>query len=131
MSLKPGDRRALLEGLAVEQALALPAATASNVADHYDRAMAALLASGDPEVLTWAIAHAHDATPVRGADPPHDPVEGGYGKVFGPLTVGDKARFLLGRWLGASRAAEAIAAGPAWAETKPLRWDARASRFFG
>lgn len=131
MSLSPNERRSILGRLAEEQELAPPAMTASNVADHYDRPMAALLATGDAEVLTWAIAHAHDATPVRAARPPHDPVEGGYGKVYGPLTVGDKARFLITRWLGPKRADEAIAAGPAWVDRQPLRWDARAQRFLG
>ena len=131
MSLNPSERRVLLDRLAEEHALAPPAMTASNVADQYDTPMALLLATGDREVLRWAIAHADDPTPVRTARPPHDQVEGGYGKMFGPLTVGDKARFLLTRWLGRKRAAAAIAAGPAWVDGQALRWDARSARFLG
>jgi hypothetical protein len=129
VSLSPSERRVLLDRLRVEDALAPGAALASDAADQFDVTMAKLLTCGDPAVVAEALALVDDATPVLAARAPHDPLEGGYGRHFGTVTVGDKARFLLGRVLGAERAAEAIALGPAWLQGKALRWDT-ASRCF-
>ena len=117
--------------LAHEHELAPGAATASDVADHYDRVAAVALASGDPAVLAWALAHAGDMSLVRRAAPPHTTLEGGYGRSFGPVTVGDKARWLIGRLLPPELAASAIAEGPAWLERSGarLRWKAAECRF--
>ncbi|MNS04802.1 hypothetical protein D3C72_361890 [compost metagenome] len=129
MSLSPGERRVLLDRLKLEGELAPAAALAADAAEQYDRTMATLLASGDPAVVAEAIALADDQTPVRQSAPPHDTLEGGYGRHFGSVTVGDKARFLLTRVLGPERADEAIAHGPDWLQGRSLRWDARARRF--
>jgi hypothetical protein len=129
LKLDPHHCRTLLDRMSREHPLAPPAMTASNVADHYDVTMAALLPTGEREVLAWALTHAGDLTPVLDAKAPHDKIEGGYGKAFGHVTVGDKARFLLVRWLGEQLAREAMAQGAAWLDGRPLRWDARAGKF--
>ncbi|MFP5503363.1 MAG: hypothetical protein ACLGIN_12815 [Candidatus Sericytochromatia bacterium] len=117
--------------MADEHELAPGAATASDVADHYDRVVAAALASGDRDALAWALAHTGDTRLVRRAAPPHGTLEGGYGRSFGPVTVGDKARWLIGRLLPPALAAEAIAEGPAWLDRfgDLLRWQAAERRF--
>lgn len=131
MSLSPSERRVLFDQLAEEHELAPPALLASNVAGHFDRPMARLLTCGDPAVLALALARLADETLVRRAEPPYAPLEGGYGKTFGPITVADKARFLLTQLLPEPAARAAIAEGPAWWDRhgRALRWDARARRF--
>jgi hypothetical protein len=129
VSLSPGERRVLLDRLKLEGDIAPGAALAADAAEQYDRTMATLLASGDPAVVAEAIALVDDPTLVRQAAPPHDTLEGGYGRHFGAVTLGDKARFLLMGVLGPERAAEAIAQGPAWLQGRSLRWDARSRRF--
>lgn len=129
MSLPPSELRVLFDQLRLEGELAPGAATASDAAQHYDRTMAKLLASGDPAVVAAALVRVGDATPVHRAAPPHDELVGGYGRHFGTVTVGDKAVFLLKRVLGPERAEEAIAAGPSWPRVPSLRWDASSRRF--
>lgn len=129
MSLSPAERRALFARLRHEEALAPGAALDSDAANHYDVTMAQLLASGDPQVVAEALAWVEDDTVVLGASAPHEPLEGGYGRHFGAVTLGDKARFLLARVLGEARAAEAIAQGPAWCEGRELNWQPALKQF--
>lgn len=120
----------LVERLDQEHEIAPPAAMLSDCSGHYDREVAQLVGARDKAVLPALLARAADAREVVSAIPPHLPVDGGYGKLFGRVTVGEKARFALTRLLG-PLAAEAIAAGPAWykAHGAALRWDARQNRF--
>jgi hypothetical protein len=119
----------LLDALPLEGELAIEAATASDAARHYDRAMAHLLRCGRWEAVAPMLGRLYDATPVRRVAPPQDLVEGGYGRHFGAVTVADKARFWLLAVLGPERGAEAIAAGPSWAEGRVARWNIRDQRF--
>ena len=110
MTLERSELKARFERLAEEQELAISAATASNAADQYDANVEHLLRCGDPAVVAEALKRVDDATVVRRAGSP-EPVEGGYGKAFGAVTVGDKARFLVLSLLGPTRGARAIAEG--------------------
>lgn len=130
--LSPSDRRVLFDRLAEEHELAPGASAASNVADHYDRNVAQLLSCGDAGIVAEAIARLNDPTPVRRASPPHDRVEGGYGRTFGLVTVGDKARFVLEHVLPPELATSALADGAAawWRrEGGRLRWDSASGHF--
>ena len=129
MTLGPSELQVLMDRLRQEGELAAGAALASDAADQYDRTMARLLACGDPAVVRQALMLLDDATPVQRMAPPHEPLEGGYGRHFGVVTVADKATFLLKRVLGPARAAEAIAQGPAWCQGRVLRWNAASKRF--
>lgn len=129
MSLSASRWRAHFERLRHEEALAPGAALAADAADQFDVTMAALLAAGDPAVVAEALARVDDDTLVLNATAPHEPLEGGYGRHFGAVTVGDKAKFLLVRLLGEARAAEAIAQGPAWCQGRALRWQADRRQF--
>jgi hypothetical protein len=125
------DLKAILARLQDEDELAGPAGLSSNVADHYDRQVGAILRAGDPAVLPELLKLARDARPVRRIAPPHLPLDGGYGKTFGPITVGDKARYALSRLLPAPLLREALAQGPAWFEANKLKlqWDEKARQF--
>jgi hypothetical protein len=129
VSLTSSELQVLMDRLRLEDELAAGAAVASDAAAQFDRNMARLLTCGDPAVVAAALARLDDETPVQQAQPPHDPLEGGYGRHFGQVTVGDKARFLLKRVLGREWAEAAIAQGPAWCQGRPLRWDAKQGRF--
>ena len=129
MSLKGGAMRARFERLRSEEALSPGSALAADAAEQFDVTMAELLTCGDPAVVAEALAWVHDGTLVLRAAPPHDTLEGGYGRHFGAVTVGDKARFLLTRVLGPERAVEAIAQGPGWCAGRTLDWDAGRGRF--
>jgi hypothetical protein len=129
VSLSAGRWRTLFERLRLEEALAPGAALEADAAEQFDLNMATLLTAGDPAVVAEALARVNDDTLVLGATPPHEPLEGGYGRHFGAVTVGDKAKFLLRRVLGEARAAEAIAQGPAWCEGRALRWLPERRRF--
>ena len=121
----------LVERLDQEHEIAPPAAMLSDASGHYDREVAQLVGARDKAVLPALIARACDSHEVVSARSPHLPVNGGYDKLFGRVTVGDKARFVLTRLLGAQLAGEAIAQGPAWyqANGSALRWDVRHGRF--
>lgn len=125
------DLRTLLGQLPQEVELAGPAALSSNVAHHYDRNAGALMLVGDPAVLPELLKLARDPRPVRRQAAPNLPLDGGYGKTYGPVTVGDKARFVLTRLLPAPLLREALAQGPAWFEAnkRRLQWDAKARQF--
>jgi hypothetical protein len=125
------DLRAIVARLAEEDELAGPAALSSNVADHYDRNVGALMRAGELAVLPELLKLARDPRPVRRQAPPHLPLDGGYGKTFGPVTVGDKARFALSRVLPAPLLRDALAQGPAWFEANKLKlqWDEHARQF--
>lgn len=131
MTLTPKERHVLFQGLAQEESVAPPALAASSPADRYDRPMARLLMDHDPAVVDMALVRLADETPVRMAAWPHEPLDGGYGQAFGPITVGHKARYLLRQLLGPTLAAEAFAEGPVWRRGagRNLRWDALAGRF--
>jgi hypothetical protein len=122
---------AVVERLHEEFEVAPPAAMLSDARGHYDREVGQLLAAKDKAVIPALLARAGDRREVVKAQPPHLPVEGGYGKAWGRVTVGDKARFALARLLGEALAAEAVAGGPAWwqANGAKLRWDARRGHF--
>lgn len=121
----------LVERLDHEHEIAPPAAMLSDASGHYDREVAQLVGARDKGILPALLARAGEAREVVSATPPHFPVDGGYGKLFGRVTVGEKARFALKLMLGEQMALEAIAAGPAWFRTHgaTLRWDARQGRF--
>lgn len=121
----------LVERLHEEHEIAPPAAMLSDASGHYDREVAQLVAARDKAVIPALLARAGEAREVMRAAPPHLPVDGGYGKLFGRVTVGDKARFALAKLLGDKVAAEAVAAGPAWwqANGAKLAWDARRGCF--
>lgn len=125
------DVDALLARLHEEDELAGPAAVASNVAYHYDRVAGQLMRSGDPRVLAELFKRLRDDTPVTRAVPPFLPIHGGYGKTFGPITVGDKARFMIGKLLPPEVAKEALAKGANWLTLNRtrLRWDPEARRY--
>jgi hypothetical protein len=129
VSLNASRWRVLFERLRLEAPLAPGAALAADAADQFDVNMATLLTAGDPAVVAEALARVNDDTLVLGAAPPHEPIEGGYGRHFGAVTVGDKAKFLLNRLLGEARSAEAIAQGPAWCEGRVLRWQPERRQF--
>ncbi|MDB5100568.1 MAG: hypothetical protein JWM80_4989 [Cyanobacteria bacterium RYN_339] len=125
------DVPALIARLQDELELAGPAALSSNVADHYDRGVGALMRSGDLQVLPELLKLARDPRPVRRELPPYLPLDGGYGKTFGPVTVGEKARFALSKLLPAPLLREALAQGPTWFEANKLKlqWDEKARQF--
>lgn len=125
------DLLAVVAKLHEEHEIAPPAAMLSDASAHYDREMARLLASRDKAVVQALLRRAGDTREVLKSTPPYLPVEGGYGKLWGRLTVGDKARFALRRLLGDGLAAEAIAGGAAWwqAHGATLKWDPRLTRF--
>lgn len=125
------DLLAVVANLHEEHEIAPPAAMLSDATGHYDREVARLLASKDKAVVQALLARAGDPREVVRARPPHLPVEGGYGKTWGRVTVADKARFALGKLLGGALAAEAVAGGAAWwqAHGAALRWDARSGRW--
>lgn len=125
------DLLAIVAQLQEEHEVAPPAAMLSDARGHYDREVARLLASRDKAIVQALLARAHDPREVLRARPPHLPLEGGYGKTWGRVTVADKARFTLARLLGERLAAEAISGGGGWwqANGAGLRWDAGASRF--
>lgn len=122
---------AIVAQLHEEHEIAPPAAMLSDASAHYDREVARLLASRDKAVVQALLARAGDTREVLKAAPPHLPVEGGYGKTWGRVTVGDKARFALGRLLGEALAREAIAGGAGWwqAHGAALSWHPRLARF--
>ncbi len=125
------DLLAIVAQLHEEHEIAPPAAMLSDASAHYDREVARLVASRDKAVIQALLARANDTREVLKAIPPYLPVEGGYGKLWGRVTVGDKARFALGRLLGDRLAGEAIAGGAGWwqAHGAALKWDPRISRF--
>lgn len=131
MTRLPQDLLAVVAGLHEEHEIAPPAAMLSDAAGHYDREVARLLAARDKAVIPALLAKAGDAREVLKARAPHLPVEGGYGKPWGRVTVGDKARFALGKLLGDALAKEAIAGGPGWwqAHGAALKYDPKARRF--
>lgn len=131
MTRLPQDLLAVVAGLHEEHEIAPPAAMLSDAAGHYDREVARLLGARDKAVVEALLAKAHDAREVLRARAPHLPVEGGYGKPWGRVTVGDKARFALGRLLGEALAQEAVAGGAGWwqAHGAALKYDTRLSRF--
>ena len=127
----PQDLLGVVARLHEEHEIAPPAAMLSDAAGHYDRELARLLGSRDKAVLQALLLRVDDPREVLKARAPHLPVEGGYGKPWGRVTVGDKARFALGKLLGEALAAEAIAGGAAWwrAHGAALKYDPKASRF--
>jgi hypothetical protein len=121
----------LIARLPYEDELAGPAAAASNVAFQYDCVAGALLQCGDLRAVRALIGLLQDDRSVCHKAPPFLPLQGGYGKTFGPITVGDKAQFILGGLLGPELAKEASLKGLSWFEqlAMRLRWDAAERRF--
>ena len=119
------DIAAWVAGLVEEDELAGPAAVASNVAAHYDRVAGLLMRCGDVRALTALVGLVSDERPVCRMAAPSLPLNGGYGKTFGLVTVGEKARFILARMLPPQVLREALKKGPTWVEARSsrLHWD--------
>ena len=121
----------LLARLALEDELAGPAALMSNVAYHYDRTAGLLMLGDCLEALEALLGLLADPRPVCRREPPFLPIDGGYGHPFGPITVGNKARFILEKLLSPEALREATLKGPGWVDANRtrLKWDPDARRW--